>query len=155
MGRRGPPPTPTELKRLRGNPGKRRLNDDEAKPPKGAPRCPAWMGRVAKDKWKSTLKELEPLGVMTVIDGDALAVLCVTWARWQAAEAALSKHGQTMIVMGVVKPRPEVSIAAKLVLVVRQYQREFGLTPSSRSAIQVSKPSDPVPAGFVRIAKTG
>ena len=154
MGHRGPPPTPTELKRLRGNPGCRRLNDDEPKPAKGAPRMPAWMGRVAKDKWASTLKELSKLGVMTIVDGDALATYCVTWGRWRAAEAALEEHGQTMTVNGAVKARPEVSIAAKLVLVVRQYQREFGLTPSSRSALTVPRPAG-VPDGFVRIAKTG
>ena len=113
------------------------------------------MGPVAKEKWKAMVLELKPLGVMTVIDGDALAVLCVTWELWQDAVAALRKHGQTMIVKGVVKPRPEVSIAAKLVAVLRQYQREFGLTPSSRTAIQVTQPPDTVPAGFVRIAKTG
>ena len=35
MGRRGPPPTPTRIKMLRGNPGKRPLNNRPIGWPKG------------------------------------------------------------------------------------------------------------------------
>ena len=40
---RGRKPTPTAMKLLEGNPGKRKLNDKEPRPEKKAPSCPKWL----------------------------------------------------------------------------------------------------------------
>ena len=42
MGARGPAPEPTALKILAGNPGKRKLPENEPQP-QGTPICPAWL----------------------------------------------------------------------------------------------------------------
>ena len=39
----GRKPKPTALKKLEGNPGKRKLNNKEPVPDKGMPDCPAWL----------------------------------------------------------------------------------------------------------------
>ena len=39
----GRKPKPTAVKKLEGNPGKRKLNDKEPMPVKGMPTCPAWL----------------------------------------------------------------------------------------------------------------
>ena len=43
MATKGRKPTPTAIKELEGNPGKRALNDKEPKPVKKAPACPKWL----------------------------------------------------------------------------------------------------------------
>ena len=39
----GRKPKPTALKKLEGNPGKRKLNTKEPVPEKGMPDCPKWL----------------------------------------------------------------------------------------------------------------
>ena len=39
----GRKPKPTALKKLEGNPGKRKLNTKEPVPGKGMPDCPKWL----------------------------------------------------------------------------------------------------------------
>jgi len=41
-------PKPTALKKLEGNPGKRKLNTKEPMPGKGMPDCPKWLLPEAK-----------------------------------------------------------------------------------------------------------
>ena len=58
----GPPPTPTNLKLLRGNPGKRKLNTNEPDPAPAIPPCPGHLDKVAKKEWRRISKELLALG---------------------------------------------------------------------------------------------
>jgi len=144
MGRRGPPPKPTHLKLLAGNPGKRRINTREPQPPKDAPRCPAWITDEAKRVWRRLVPLLKDMGILTTVDADALAGYCQTYARWRAAEEFLAKHGEVYPIRddaGRVKCMqqfPQVAIARNLLLVLRAYQQEFGLTPAARTRIQVN-----------------
>ena len=48
MAERGRKPTPTAIKMLEGNPGKRQLNMNEPVPRAKAPRCPTWLEEEAK-----------------------------------------------------------------------------------------------------------
>ena len=51
MATRGRKPTPTAIKDLEGNPGKRKLNENEPKPEKKAPACPKWLSKDARKEW--------------------------------------------------------------------------------------------------------
>ena len=145
MGRRGPPPEPTRLRLLKGNPGKRRVNSDEPKPPRRAKkdllRCPGWISDGAKLVWRSAAPQLRDMGVLTQVDRDALAAYCQAYARWREAEEFIAKHGSVYPLrdeQGRVKymqPFPQVAIARHLLLAVRTFQQEFGMTPSARSRI--------------------
>ncbi len=143
MGRRGPRPEPTALKVLKGNPGKRPLNDREPEPRADAPRCPSWLNKDAKAKWHQLVPELKKMRVLTVVDGDALTNYCQTWSRWRAAEEFIQRHGDVIPIKddkGNVKylqQVPQVSIARNLVQVLNRYQQEFGLTPSARTRIKI------------------
>ncbi len=87
--------------------------------------------------------------VLTTVDADALAAYCHSFSRWRDAEDFISKHGMTYPIrddQGRIKclqQWPQVSIARNLLFVLRAYQQEFGLTPASRSRIQVGEPEDP------------
>ena len=120
MGRRGPPPKPTKLRVLTGNPGKRRLNQREPQPSKDAPRCPAWLTTDAKKVWRRLSVELKRLGVLTVIDRDALVIYCQLYGRWKEAEEFLGKHGSVFPLrdeagrVRCMQQFPQVSIARTL-----------------------------------------
>lgn len=142
MGRRGPPPKPTALKILAGNPGKRPLNPREPQPSAQAPRCPAWLSKEAKREWRRIVPELEAMRVLTRVDGDALTAYSQTYARWRAAEEFLVQHGEVYPLrdesgkVRCMQQFPQVSIARNLLLVLRAYQQEFGLTPAARTRVQ-------------------
>jgi P27 family predicted phage terminase small subunit len=144
MARRGPPPQPTRLKLLKGNPGKRPLNGREPQPPCNTPSCPRWLGPEAKKAWRRTVSLLRAARILTQMDGDALTAYCQTYARWQAAEQFLAQHGEVYPVrdergnVRCMAQFPQVSIARNLIQVLRSYQQEFGLTPSSRTRVHAS-----------------
>ena len=48
----GRKPKPTAVKKLEGNPGKRKLNSKEPVPAKGIPACPDWLMPEAKKEWE-------------------------------------------------------------------------------------------------------
>ena len=85
MATRGRKPTPTALKLLEGNPGKRKLNDKEPKPEKKAPSCPKWLETEAKKEWRRLAKKMELMGVLTEVDMAAFAGYCQAYARWKEA----------------------------------------------------------------------
>ena len=148
MGRRGPPPKPTRLKLIDGNPGKRPLNKREPRPRSGIPRCPSWLSPQAKVVWRRMIPELCRMKILTFADGDALAAFCQTHARWRAAEEFLTKHGSVYPIrddhgrMKCMAQFPQVAIARNLLLVLKAFYQEFGMTPSARSRITVDRDYD-------------
>ena len=83
---RGPKPTPTALRRLQGNPGKRGYNHAEPQPPEGVPDCPAHLNAAARDEWDRLALVLHDMGVVTAVDRAALAAYCQCYGRWVEAE---------------------------------------------------------------------
>ena len=90
MAIRGRKPTPTAIKMLEGNPGKRPMNGSEPKPLKKAPSCPKWLETEAKREWRRLAKQMESIGILTDVDMAAFAGYCQAYARWkEAAEKAI------------------------------------------------------------------
>jgi P27 family predicted phage terminase small subunit len=148
MGKRGPKPTPTQLKILRGNPGCRPLNKNEPAPPVGGIAMPSHLGPVAQVRWAELLPIVQAMRVMTDADVEALARYCDTYDWWLAVRAKLRAEGDTYPILndgGEVKyiaQRPEVSIAHKLATQLRQLEQDFGLNPSARTSLQ-AQPEKP------------
>ncbi|WP_147564934.1 phage terminase small subunit P27 family [Clostridium tyrobutyricum] len=139
MAQRGRKPKPTAIKVLEGNPGKRPLNQNEPKPEKKAPKCPAWLEAEAKKEWRRMSKTLEAIGVLTQVDASAFAGYCQAYARWKEAEEFLSKHGTIFKTpSGYIQQVPQVSIAQTYLKIMKDFCSEFGLTPAARSRISVS-----------------
>lgn len=136
MATRGRKPTPTAIKMLEGNPGKRALNKNEPKPQKKAPRCPAWLEDEAKKEWKRMGKILEQMGLLTDMDMAAFAGYCQAYARWKEAEEFLTQHGSIVRTPnGYLQQVPQVTIAQTNLKIVLRFCEQFGLTPSARSRI--------------------
>lgn len=137
----GPRPTPTYLKLLRGNPGKRAINKNEPKPrvPAKAPEPPAFLNAIAKEEWARVSGELFHLNLLTTIDVAALAVYCDAYARWRVATevmAAMSTHGLLIKSRaGEATANPLIWIANSATKTMLRAADEFGMTPAARSRI--------------------
>jgi P27 family predicted phage terminase small subunit len=138
----GRKPKPNALRVLEGKPGHRPLRP-EPKPRPVAPKCPAWLLLEAKREWRRVAPELERLGLLTVVDGTALAGYCQAYARWRQAETVLDDEGTTFKTPnGYVQVHPQVAIAQKYLQIARGFCAEFGLTPSSRGRMTLPEVDD-------------
>ena len=93
----GRKPKPTAVKKLEGNPGKRKLNTKEPNPGKGMPDCPAWLLPEAKTEWIRLSEKLNQMGVLTEIDRSAFAAYCQSYARWKEAQEHMSEFYQKAV----------------------------------------------------------
>ena len=139
--------TPTAVRVLQGNPGKRPYPKDEptyqvvlCEPPKGISPQAAFL-------WRQMMPLLTASRVMTEADVQAFGVLCETGARWHYA---VEKSWEGMIYFpagyevdaqgkkvpkGAARVNPYVKIAEEAGREYRRLLAEFGLTPSSRAGV--------------------
>jgi P27 family predicted phage terminase small subunit len=141
MARTGRPAVPTQLKILRGNPGKRKIKAGEPAPPQSGVEMPEYLGPVARARWAVMLPILQGVRVMTRADVEALARYCDTYEWWLATRAKLRADGDTYPILNdagdikYIAQRPEVAIAHKLAAQLHALEADFGLTPSSRTKL--------------------
>ena len=142
MGLRGPRPTPTALKLLRDNPGRRPLNKREPRPPAVIPTAPAHLDPVARAEWRRVVRPLAAAGLVTQVDRAALAVYCTAWSRWVDAEKKLVEFGSVLAspTKGFPLLSPYLTIANTAMAQMRSFLAEFGMTPASRSRIETGEP---------------
>jgi len=162
MGRRGPAPTPTATLKLRGSTlVTKRREISEARGPAGRPDQPDWLDDDAKAMWDQLIPQLEGMGILSRIDGNALARYCRLWSRWRKAEAFIDQRGEMYPLKddgGQVKcfqQWPQVSIAGKLAQQLTRLEQEFGMTPSARSRIQVARQMEEQASGKSRFFQAG
>ena len=146
----GRKPKPTNLKILQGNKHKERINLNEPKFDRSMPKCPSYLNKTAKAIWLKKARELNQAGVLTVIDDSALATYSQLFSRYLDLEGDIAKEGTVVIKKGFDKEGEVVELDTKInpkvvesrltVQQLRQYETEFGMTPSSRSRIQVVNP---------------
>ena len=89
---RGRKPVPTHLKVLRGNPGKRRLNDKEPKPSGDLTDPPEWMSESQKQGWIYAI-ENAPDGLLKKLDRSVLVAWVVAEDLHRQASMMIEKFG--------------------------------------------------------------
>lgn len=147
MGKRGTKPQPTRLKLLRGNPGKRPLNEREPQPKGRLPACPQYLTGAARTAYARFGKQLTACGVATAMDAVALEGLCASYALYLEALAKVIEHGPVWMEKGQSKI-PKFAYSPYWAVKNREWQnvwavlREFGMTPSSRTAIEIDEGAD-------------
>ncbi len=151
--KRGPKPTPTALRRLQGNPGKRAWNHDEPVPPADLPTCPDHLNAAAREEWDRLASVLHEMGVVTLVDRAALAAYCQCYGRWVEAEEKMRTTPMLLkTASGYVQQSPWLSIANKQLELMGRYMAELGLTPASRSRVtSVNLPAADEPLTIKRI----
>ena len=143
---RGRKPKPTALKLIEGNPGKRRINAREPKPPGSVPTCPAHLSPTAKSEWKRLATVLNQIGLLTQIDRSVLAAYCQAYGRWVEAERKLAETPPILKTpAGYVQISPWITISNKQVELMARLMAELGLSPTSRSRLAVQVKTGPKP----------
>lgn len=141
MKQRGRPPKPTALHLVRGNPGRRELNEQEPTPElleHADP--PEHLSGVAKAKWLPMVELLFRNDVFSEMDVDLLAIYCEAHATELHAFEQLEKFGEI-----VKSPKSGYPIASPYKAIHNQaiktkldIMSEFGMGPSSRTRINTN-----------------
>jgi len=99
---------------------------------------PTFLSAEGKREWKRIVKELEPLGLLTQLDRAPLALYCQAWEEFLAANKAVADlvlKGES----GAGYIAPAVNIRSAAWKRVLTSAAEFGLTPASRSRVNVAQ----------------
>lgn len=144
----GRKPIPTNLKLLRGNPGKRALNKGEPKPKsfQEVPEPFEFLDERAVKRWRDIAPELMGQGLLTVLDLSAFASYCVAFALY--AEVTAARKGKPLTVKSGhgLYGNPLLKIQDMAFKQLKAAEAAFGMDPSSRGRIKVAdapKEADP------------
>lgn len=153
MGRRGPLPKPTKLKKFEGNPGRRKLPDNEPEPRVDAkcPPPPSYIPPLGQAAWQAISRELHAIGLLTTVDYHALEEYCTAYAFWRMNLAALQECDS--IVTRVYTPtgdlryeapKMEATLLLKFGAEMNRWSKVLGLGPAYRVALTTGQGDDPV-----------
>ena len=137
MGRRGPAPTPTKVKRLRGETRPSRLNHAEPIPSADLPKMPADMDPDAKAVWRRVIRDMRHTGVIRSADADVLRCYCEAVSRYAQAARLYAQSGPITRRDGNLVKNPLHQVARDNADEVRQFARELGLSPSARVGLRI------------------
>lgn len=127
-------------KRLAGNPGRRPLGGDGPRPLPVAPRCPRGLPEGAKAKWRQLAPKLRRLGLLTEVDGEAFAALCLHWSLMLDAAADVEEHGLLIDgPRGAKVKNPSLQVLRDNSAAFAKYAVAFGLDPTSRNRVVVTR----------------
>jgi P27 family predicted phage terminase small subunit len=113
---------------------------------------PVGLSVAAQREWNDIVPQLEKLGILSRIDGKALAAYCHAFARWWEAEQHITEHG--LVVEEPIfdaagqeigtrfKKNPAVGISRDAMRDMKSFLIEFGMTPAARSRIRVENPKE-------------
>lgn len=156
MGKRGPRKQPTKLRLLRGDPRKEGKKPNEPQPTTANVVPPDWLSGVALEKWHQIAPMMESMGVLTDADVDALARYCAMHEQFLKYLDQVRRGLDVLVIRdeaGKVKymqVAPAATLLSKTAAAMLRLEQEFGLTPSSRSGIEVmngsAKDSNPLTA---------
>ncbi|QIP12241.1 phage terminase small subunit P27 family [Spirosoma aureum] len=147
--KRGAKPIPTALKSLTGTLRTDRMNSHEppVSPLPELPAPPDWLNPWARDEWVLVAGWLHSVGLLTATDQSIIGAYCQQLGIFREAEEQLKLPGARVIVTdkGYEMPSPWVAIGNKALMQAMKIASEYGLTPSSRSRIQLPKEEEEDP----------
>jgi len=152
MGLRGPAPQPTAIRVLNGNPARRPLPAKEPNYVSGVPDKPSGMSSGARRAWDALVAEMGPSGVLRLVDGGALEMLCEDIAMLETMRKGLAqmareivkqakKQGKSVVggpmvhLSRTIEGRRTLATIRELSAQIIVQRREFGLTPASNSRV--------------------
>ena len=143
----GPAPKAPKLKAIQG--GRLTLLQRRAGGgvdlPAELPEAPASLSDIARAEWAEVVPSLDAAGLLSRVDGRALAMYCHNVAEHEWAAATLEAEGRVNeLESGFLQVHPAVGIGHRAREQAYRFLTEFGMTPSSRSRVVASpKPKEP------------
>lgn len=147
MGARGPQPKPTALKRLEGNPGKRRLNDAEVVPV-GSLRKPSIITGPAAEEWDRVINSMPP-GFFTAADAPVLATYCIAWVVYRNALAIIARKPEEGGGMeakgsqGQPVAHPQLTVLRAYSELILKCGDRLGMSPAARARMTMGEDQNP------------
>jgi P27 family predicted phage terminase small subunit len=145
MGKRGPPPKPSALKKLQGTFRKDRTARNELVAPPGAPPMPNFppkVRKIAAAKWGELVPLLLMRGTISPEDGALLERYCREWAQWLTYQAAAEREPMIETMYGP-KVNPAKEMALKIDQALHKAEDRLGLSASARSKVSVPEKAKP------------
>jgi P27 family predicted phage terminase small subunit len=141
MGRHGPQPTPTAIKKARGNPGGRPLPKNEAKPPQELSLdAPDHLPEVAKVEWRRIATELASQNLLTSWDLTAFEGYCEAYATYRSACVEIKSHGRILTTPnGCKQVNPYWTIRRQSLAECMKIGATLGLNPAARVGLDTAK----------------
>jgi P27 family predicted phage terminase small subunit len=141
----GPPPSPSYLKLLPDNPGKRRIPPEPTPEIEAAcPDPPVFLPEFAKEEWHRVAPGLHATRLLSTLDIMPLSAYCVAYAQWRTAVELLARMAQSnpvtsglLIKTAAGDPRrnPIIKVARDAAADMLRFAGEFGLTPVARARL--------------------
>lgn len=148
-------PKPLALHQLNGNPRHFSQADltgaNNPQPEVGIPEMPKGMPKAARREWRRVIAQIqkEMPGVLTVVDGPAIADMCRATADVEACDKLIAQQGLTFVthfedkdgnlIIGDIKANPAVAIRNAAMKIKKSIQVEFGMTAAARAKLKVEK----------------
>lgn len=125
MGKRGPPPTPTHILKVRGS-WRAKIRGDEPAPPPGRPVPPEKFPAACRAIWETLTAQLEAMQLLCPSDGWQLERYCRLFVRWRRCESVID-------VLGFKNAIAESKESRRLDMALKQIEKNFCLTPADRA----------------------
>jgi len=90
--RRGPKPSSVVIKAKFGNPGRRKIPENEPNPESSIPDPPSFLDGYAVEEWRRVAPELARVGLLSEIDRALLAGYCTSYSQWRSAREEMNKR---------------------------------------------------------------
>jgi len=137
----GRKPVPTEIKRLMGNPGHKRMPKPGEEPTPelvpALPPAPSWLGDYGATEWERVGPYLVTQRLLTQADLLAFSAYCANVDLMIESLLDIQKNGHTIIgTRGHVR-NPALASFTQAVTSMRALATEFGMTPSSRARMRL------------------
>ena len=137
----GRKPTPSVLKMLRNNPGRRPLNPQEPEPDALSPDCPVeLLDEAARAEWRRGIVPAIRGGLITAADRTLAIAHCDLWATWRSQVTEAAQHAH-VIAAGPNKypmPNPARVMANKTLQLLAKIDSDLVFSPTSRSRVTLA-----------------
>jgi P27 family predicted phage terminase small subunit len=128
------------MKRLAGNPGKRAIGATSTPQfPAAKNRAPHGLSGNARKYWHTLAHDLIEAGVLSIVDVPAFILMA---EHYSLARRVMDELGELTTVdkNGAVRKSPLLQVFKDNAGAYRLFAAEFGLTPSSRSRLNIAPP---------------
>lgn len=139
---RGPKATPTHLKILRGNPGKRAINEREPENREGGTDCPCDFDDETRAEWERMVSQFQGMGLWSEEFRGGLVEYCEAFQLKRQSQAIYRSTKQPPLIttkQGNIIQHPLIGTINRQKQIMYRWLIEFGMTPASRTRVQSSK----------------